>query len=305
MFFIYFFLSLFSCFSCVRAKEEVLFNLVHGTWAKKSPWHKQQGGFFKTVKNWAKKNYTESKSVSVNSFEWSGKLSHESRIKAGKQLAYTIKQLPANTIIHIIAHSHGANVVFAASQFLAQEKSKHHIETCFLLGAPINVKHYAPHMEKISYVYNMFSFKDYVQTVFGTYSRTLPEHERIINLQITINGTQPGHSELISQTVAKWLPTLHKICQEKEDSFHAYHPSQPGLIHFFQEKKPIYALDIHQKKSLEYDKKIQQRMFDIYSDTYPQKKNNLYQKIESNFFEFILDQTSSFEHQLQELSKDI
>ena len=158
--FSFLFLLISSC--CLDAKEKILFNLVHGTWSQKAAWHKEQGGFFKTVKNWANKKYIEPQSVSIKSFEWSGALSHKSRIKAGEQLAHTIKNLPVDTVIHIIAHSHGANVVFTASQILAEEKSKHHIESCFLLGAPIKIERYKPNMEKISYIYNMFSFKDYL-----------------------------------------------------------------------------------------------------------------------------------------------
>ncbi len=303
MFFLYFLLSLF-CFCSLSTKEVILFNLVHGTWAQKSTWHKEQGGFFEMLKNWATKKYTTPQVVSINSFEWSGKLTHESRLKAAKQLVYSIKELPVDTTIHIIAHSHGANVVFLASNILAQEKSKHHIEICFLLGAPINVKKYKPCMDKISYVYNMFSFKDYVQTVFGTYERVLPEHERIMNVEITINGTQPGHSELISEVLAKWLPTFHEICQQKQDSFKLCNSKKPGIVHFFEHKKPLYALNIHQKKSLEYDKQIQRNMFDTYCkstnthDTYPQKEINI------ELFESTLDRVFSFEHQPQELNKD-
>ncbi len=299
MFFFSFLFLLFS-YCCLDAKEAILFNLVHGTWSKKAVWHKERGAFFKTIKNWANKKYIESHSVSIKSFEWSGTLSHESRIKAGRQLAYIIKNLPVDTVIHIIAHSHGANVVFAASQILAEEKSKNHIETCFLLGAPIKVERYNPHMDKISYIYNMFSFKDYVQTVFGTYERTLPEHERIMNLQITINGTQPGHSELISEVVAKWLPFFHELCQEKKESFHACSYKTPGIVHFFQDKRPLYALDRDQKKSIELDKKIQKRIF----KNFCHKKNSIYQETNLNFFEALLNQTFLLEHQLQEMSKN-
>ena len=304
--FSFLFLLISSC--CLDAKEKILFNLVHGTWSQKAAWHKEQGGFFKTVKNWANKKYIEPQSVSIKSFEWSGALSHKSRIKAGEQLAHTIKNLPVDTVIHIIAHSHGANVVFTASQILAEEKSKHHIESCFLLGAPIKIERYKPNMEKISYIYNMFSFKDYVQTVFGTYERTLPEHEKVMNLQITIHGIQPGHSELISETVAKWIPYFHEFCQEKKDSFHACSYKKPGIVHFFQDKKPMYAVDKDQKKLIAYDKKMQKRLFGIYGKeihkSYLESKNSIYQETNSSFFEPLLNQAFLHEHQLQEMNKD-
>jgi hypothetical protein len=306
MFFIIF---SFFCFSYINAQETVLFNLVHGTWAKKSTWHKEQGHFFKTLKSSATQTHAIPTLVSINSFEWSGKLSHESRVKAGKHLAYLIKKLPVDTKIHIIAHSHGANVVFVASEILAQEKSKNRIETCFLLGAPINIKWYNPCMEKISYIYNMFSFKDCVQTVFGSYERVLPEHERIFNLQITINGKQPGHSELISQTVATWLPSFHELYQKQED-FKLCSGNKPGIVHFFDHQKPVYALDKNQKKSLEYDKKIQKKLFENYcKDTlckgiYPQKETITDTKNEDNFFKSILNQAFLLERQWQELNKD-
>ncbi len=308
MLFLYVSLLLFSFYS-LSAKEVILFNLVHGTWSQKASWHKEDGGFFKTVKNWAHQKYRDPQQVSIKSFEWCGKLSYESRIKAGKELAYTIKNLPVDTVIHIIAHSHGANVVFTASQILAEENSKHHIESCFLLGAPIKVKRYKPNMEKISYVYNMFSFKDYVQTVFGTYERTLPQHERTMNLQIIINGVQPGHSELISETVAKWIPYFHELCQEKKDSFHACSYEKPGIVHFFQDKKPIYAVDKDHKKSIEFDKKIQKRLFNLYNKNsyklFSQENHVIDQEADFNSFEPLFNQAFLLEHQLQEMNKDV
>jgi len=68
----------------LEAKDTVIFNLVHGTWAKKSPWYKQGGNFYTTLYRAAKKSSLP-QPFSINSFEWSGKLSHDSRVKAGKK----------------------------------------------------------------------------------------------------------------------------------------------------------------------------------------------------------------------------
>ena len=60
------------------------------------------------------------------------------------------------------------------------------------------MSNYLPNMKVIQYLYNLFSFEDLIQTVLGLSVREFPEHKRIANLRVIINGKEPDHAGLTS-----------------------------------------------------------------------------------------------------------
>ena len=106
------FFFLFFVTQSIFSQHDVVIELVHGTWAKKSEWHKPGSEFSATLCHGAEKTYGLFNHSALDRFLWSGKLTHEARLKAGERLAEKLKKYPHGTRIHILAHSHGANVCF-------------------------------------------------------------------------------------------------------------------------------------------------------------------------------------------------
>lgn len=225
------------------SKEYIVFNLIPGTWSNDSDWHQKNGAFYLNFKESAQKVPVNNKDIFVITFNWSGSITNSSRTKAGKEFAKYIQGFPSKTEFHVVAHSHGANIVFLASQILAQEKTGHKIKVCYALGAPVDAKSYMPDMKIIKYLYNFFSFKDMVQPCLGLYKRVFPHHERIANLQVILDGIEPGHFDLRSPIIGKWLPTFHNSCMNKQDSFSQFEFTHPAAIHFFTKTAPVYSIE--------------------------------------------------------------
>lgn len=184
-------------------------------------------------------------------FCWSGDNTHTARVRAATGLTKLIQSYPVDTSVCLVAHSHGSNVGIIASQILAQDKNNdHRIDVFYALGTPINTD-YQPNMQIISYLYNLFSFEDLIQTVLGMFKREYPPHERIANVRITINGKEPSHTQLHSPLISAWLPQLHHwLSNQKIDL------TMPGIIHFSTEHAPQYALDASRKNLIERDLRL-------------------------------------------------
>jgi hypothetical protein len=76
------------------------------------------------------------------------------------------------------------------------------ISKSFLLGCPVDEKHYAPNENIVKKTYNLYSNRDGVQTVFGLYRRTYSEKLKSIknislfckrNRKSLLPAYQPGH----------------------------------------------------------------------------------------------------------------
>src|SRR5579872_2737400 len=147
---------------------QTVFIIIHGTWASNMAWCKPGGDFYDELVDGL------DESTIVTPFTWSGKLDNKSRLQAGKELAQFIQSYPLDTTINIVAHSHGGNVAFIASQELARHKDDHAISKLYALAVPINSAQYMPAMHMINYVYNFFSLHDYIQPIFGIFGRTMP-----------------------------------------------------------------------------------------------------------------------------------
>jgi hypothetical protein len=182
-----------------------VFILIHGTWSDHlDNWFMPQGDFFKELR------LHILPSSHIVPFLWSGKNSHLVRHCTAQALAQLIKSYSPDTVIHLIAHSHGANIGFIASQLLASEYQEPMIHSLFALGAPIDTKKYAPDMIIIKTGWNIFSTKDMVQPVFGRFCRVLSHEWNFYNLRIFLENKEPEHFQLHSPLVAQWIAQITK-----------------------------------------------------------------------------------------------
>jgi len=231
----------------LQGTHQTTYIIVHGTWAQHEIWAQPGGNFFESLQR------SLEPFVTMSFFTWSGKNDHAARYRAAQELAFMIKTLPLNTTISIVAHSHGANVCFLASQLLIG--NNHHIATLYALGAPIDRTNYLPNMAVIEHLYNLFSFGDPVQTVSGYFERVLPPHPRITNIALTCNGSRPNHAGLHAPLVAQWLTALPTLCTHEEMS--AYTTSMSyGSLNLFDHQQPLYSVDIQLPRLLENEKKL-------------------------------------------------
>ncbi len=233
-------------------KAQSVFILIHGTWGADCSWYVPEGDFFVALE----KTVYDKNSVVVP-FRWSGGCGHESRIKAAQNLVQLIKTYDENTTIFIIAHSHGGNVVTLASHFLAQEEgNKHCIRALFTLGTPV-MSNYLPNMKIIQYLYNLFSFEDLIQTVLGLSVREFPDHKRIANLRVLINGKEPDHAGLHHPLIGKWIAYVHRhFKQYLENKDVKDNISEPNIIHFDDDKEPLFIHDAQRGDLLERDRQL-------------------------------------------------
>lgn len=217
--------------------------IVHGTWAQHESWAQPGGDFFEELQQ------TVGPEVRVVPFSWSGKNNHTERCRAAERLATFLKKFPDSISVTLIAHSHGANVCFLASQMLTSNRP---IKCLYALGAPIDLLHYQPNMAVIHNLYNIFSFGDPVQTVSGYFERALPPHAHIFNILLTIDETRPNHAELHCPLVAHWLPTVPFLCAQTVGSRDPWY----GSLILHAQKPPFYCINNELPELLENEKKL-------------------------------------------------
>ena len=234
------------------AKPSSVFILIHGTWGAECSWYVPNGDFFDALEN-----TVSTKNSAVVSFRWSGGCGHDSRVKAAQNLVKLIKTYDIDTPIFLVAHSHGGTVAVLASQLLAEEKdNKHRIRALFTLGTPV-MSNYLPNMKIIHYLYNLFSFEDIVQPVLGISSREYPEHKRIANLRVFINGKEPDHQGLHHSVIGKWLAYIHQYFKQHLQSRNIInHISEPTIVFFDDNKIPEYEPDINRNDLHERDRQL-------------------------------------------------
>lgn len=147
-------------------------------------------------------------------WEWSGADDNLSRQIAGLGLAVYLMNYKRDhpcEPVNVIAHSHGGNVAFIASEMVE-------IDTLVTLGTPI--REYSPNLNNINELINVFSVRDGVQSLlggadhsifgneFGRAFQTLPYGGPVENREVltTKSGTA-AHSELLTRDV--WNQLFH------------------------------------------------------------------------------------------------
>ena len=227
--------------------------IVPGTWAAKERWHTPQGDFFKEVQRAA-----QDLDMQVLTYNWSGALCYDARVCAAQGLVNLIRSYPHETIFTIIAHSHGGNVVFEASQQLYACGYRSCIRALYTLATPCSELEVLPNMDVIEYVYHFFSFADLVQTVQGMYDRVLPAHPRCCNLRILMNNREPDHGSMHHAMIGNWILYFHEYyIKNKVGSFANFTYENPGIILLFPFLEPRYQIDEERENDLRRDRMLQ------------------------------------------------
>jgi hypothetical protein len=176
--------------------------IIHGTWAQQETWWRYPSDLPQYVDSLTHDFYQGDEP-----FKWSGDNTMEARKSGAQQLIAWLRTHPAKCVT-LIAHSHGGNVVFKASQL--DEAANMHINHLMLLGTPIR-DDYEPNLRCIDRITNVYSEHDSVQ-LLGTWGpgmenharnggRKLPESSNVLNRLVTTTTDSP-HSEL--HTVQLW-----------------------------------------------------------------------------------------------------
>jgi pimeloyl-ACP methyl ester carboxylesterase len=184
----------------VERKVASLTTIIHGTWAEDEHWWRWPSDFPRYIDSITGDFYK-----GESPFRWSGGNTPEGRHEGSKSLIRWLKAHPAEKVT-LIAHSHGGNVVFKATEIAAPGEIQ--IARLVLLGTPIR-DDYAPNLSAIGKIHNIYSEDDIVQ-LLGTWTpglenhargdgRTLPEATE--NKRVRTKTDNP-HSEL--HTVELW-----------------------------------------------------------------------------------------------------
>ena len=170
--------------------------IVHGTWAASADWWQDTG----TQNFWAYiKSLTSTLHGGTGAYSWTGANQHADRVFAAHDLvqwcsAHRVERLQA------IAHSHGVNVCFIASQLGLR------FENLIALACPVRID-YLPDMRNVDSLFNVFSEYDNVQTPTATLGarrgegRTLGDSSVLVNRHVPtftpVNTAQSvGHSDV-------------------------------------------------------------------------------------------------------------
>lgn len=232
--------------------------LIHGTFANESAkviprmgWWKENQSFYQEL------NASSGKNATLHAFTWCGSNSHDRRVHAGKRLIDfipTVATLKDN--IHIVGHSHGANVALLGINELAKNKSRFKITTLYTLAVPVS-SNYNPSMSHLKKLYNLFSFADFVQPVLSLFGRVFDEHQDIYNIQVKIDGVSPSHYNIHHPIIGYHLPNIGSLLPN----------NKPYCISFFSDKPPVATLDANREQDLEIDKSFTTQLITCFAES--------------------------------------
>lgn len=161
-------------------EKTVLVITVHGTWAGdrnlESPkWWEDQSQFL----NWLRDDLDHT-SCTIEEFIWSGANSDKGRTKAAKDLARLLSEPRLSDFdeVHIIAHSHGGNVVEMAIKRLNAFSWKGVFSPGIFLKPPLSVvtvgapyfRSRVPRFRRVGQIGSLFAVPGFVILGFGAYS---------------------------------------------------------------------------------------------------------------------------------------
>jgi len=149
---------------------KILF-VIHGTWSKNSPSFYAQtdtelNADMEGFLDFANYLRDADQSIDVISFKWSGINSIPERQKAARELA-ELTDLYASKVMYAVSHSHGGNVINAASHMMQHAS----IDGVFSIFTPIREgkdKEFIPNHKTINALYHFYSTQDVIQ-YFGEY----------------------------------------------------------------------------------------------------------------------------------------
>ncbi|MBS1988165.1 hypothetical protein JST56_04190 [Candidatus Dependentiae bacterium] len=132
------------------------------------------------------------------------------------------------------------------SKFLTRSNAIPSIQFSYLLGTPVNMAKFWPHMEIIKNMILFYSDGDLVQPVLGIFEKTYPDHKNRVNIKVRLynsdsKGKTPSHSDLHHPTIGRWLLCIPKVLSQlRIGNFENFNFLIDGTMHFYETKEPYY-----------------------------------------------------------------
>lgn len=166
----------------------------------------------------------------------------------GFDYTYTLREVPG---------------IKAAIDWCKESKAfakKNIIDRAIYLGTPVDENLYAPQMDVIGSLINMYSHGDRIQPIIGFYDRRYKGHEHITNLQVLVkpNGARlphaPNHSAIHAPYIGRWLllfPEVLAFAEGSGNNFKQFAFGKDGLVLFDENTGPRYFPQTEAKRYLQ------------------------------------------------------
>lgn len=237
------------------AKPTVLC-VVHGTWDSAAQGyfnneHELFKSFLKFAQEFADINQVP---VQLISFGWSGENSAKARISAGKILSDIFKIYFKDNKIITLAHSHGCNVVSAASNLLGDMCIDHIINLAAPVRENVDIEFKPSNFNCLTQFY---STSDIVAAagavnlakIFlmqGSIRKYARQHgKKVVNIRTQIDGKDPGHTN-----IKRIVPFLNLIFKKINDNYVYNHDLDLNVNISSKPKDPL-IISIRQEVSFD------------------------------------------------------
>ena len=139
-------------------------------------------------------------------------------------------------------------------------KKKNIIDRAIYLGTPVDELMYAPQMDVIGSLINMYSHGDRIQKVWWLFDRRYKGHEHISNIQVLVKpaGSKlphaPSHSAIHAPYIGRWLLLFPEVMANADvsgNNFKQFAFGKDGLILFDETTGPRYMPQPEAKRYLQ------------------------------------------------------
>lgn len=116
----------------------------------------------------------------------------------------------------------------------------------YLLGTPVDMSRFWPHMEIINTLILLYSDGDSIQSVLGTFQKHYPTHQRRSNLKVKLHlapnhTSAPSHTDLHHTLIGRWLLCIPQVLSTmKVGNFDNFKLGVDGEVTFYPHQHPIY-----------------------------------------------------------------
>ncbi len=134
------------------------------------------------------------------------------------------------------------------------------IDRVIYLGTPVDESFYAPQMDVIGTLINMYSHGDKIQPIGGFYDRRYKGHEHISNIQVLVKvaGNRlpqaPSHSAIHAPYIGRWLllfPEVLSFADTAGNNFKQFAFGKDGLIIFDEATGPRFFQQAEGKRYIQ------------------------------------------------------
>lgn len=166
----------------------------------------------------------------------------------GFDYTYTLREVP------------GLKAAIEEYRASAACKKKNIIDRAIYLGTPVDELMYAPQMDVIGSLINMYSHGDRIQKVGWLFDRRYKGHEHISNIQVLVKPAgcklphAPSHSAIHAPYIGRWLLLFPEVMAHADvlgNNFKQFTFGKDGLILFDETLGPRYMPQPEAKRYLQ------------------------------------------------------